>query len=156
MSTGPGVQTRQAAQNAAAAADGSTSGVPIVGHAAAPIEETRPVSGAPDAEPHPCEAENVTIPADLCDKINIPALSKYDGCHDPDVIRVWLSKISNYATFFNLSAAQTIALIPFFLEGAAAAWWTSLQLTHDVPDSWDRVMTVFQNEFLPSNYVNRL
>ena len=96
------------------------------------------------------------IPLELHDCVKVPSPEKYNGRREPDAIRSWLYEITNYATFHGITEAQTIALIPFYLEGTAASWWAAKRVAREIPLTWAAVETMFNAEFLPQNYVNRL
>ena len=99
---------------------------------------------------------DAAIPADLRDKLKIPAPSRYDGRRDPDTIRSWLLEMSNYASFHGLTPPQRIAIVPFYLSGPAATWWTALRANDEVPLGWGGVEDAFKKEFLPKNHISRL
>jgi Ty3 transposon capsid-like protein/Zinc knuckle len=97
---------------------------------------------------------DAVIPAELRDKLKIPAPSRYDGKRDPDVIRSWLQEMDNYATFHGLTNGQRLAIVPFYLTGPAARWW--VEAKDDMPLGWGGVEDAFKKTFLPKNHIQRL
>jgi Ty3 transposon capsid-like protein/Zinc knuckle len=109
-----------------------------------------------DTIPTPPPATLALFTPDRREAIKIPAPSKYGGRRDADKIRAWLYEFNNYATFHALNDAQKLAMVPYYLEGAASTWWISARNLLNPPRSWQEAEERLKKEFQPANHIKNL
>ena len=100
--------------------------------------------------------EALNIPAEAREKIKIPTPTRYNGRRDPDTLRNWLYDYTNYTAFHNIPEGQKILLLPYYLEGPAADWWSRRRANAEIPNTWAGVEHAIRAEFLPQNHENRI